>query len=114
MKDTNEIEKQLQRKADKYIEQKAKEMFNIHREIAMYLDSKLPNYIDYYSAARASIFQGLWTNGFSQIAWLFGFHKFTRLPTSKMKLKYKQDLAKNYKEKLVAKYTRELITKIKL
>ena len=115
MKDTNEIEKQLQRKADKYIEQKAKEMFGIHREIAMYLDSKLPNYIDYYSAARASIFQGLWTNGFSQIAWLFGFHtKFTRLPTKKMQLKYQKDLAKNYKEKLVAKYTRELITKIKL
>jgi len=30
MKDTNEIEKQLQHKADKYIEQKAKEMFEIH------------------------------------------------------------------------------------
>ena len=29
MKNTNEIEKQLQRKADKYIEQKAKEMFEI-------------------------------------------------------------------------------------
>ena len=27
MKDTNEIEKQLKRKADAYIEQKAKEMF---------------------------------------------------------------------------------------
>ena len=47
MKDTNEIEKQLQHKADKYIEQKAKEMFEIHREIAMYLGGKLPNYIDY-------------------------------------------------------------------
>ena len=47
MKNTNEIEKQLQHKADKYIEQKAKEMFEIHREIAQYLGGRLPSYIDY-------------------------------------------------------------------
>ena len=34
MKDTNEIEKQLQHKADKYIEQKAKEMFDFHAKVA--------------------------------------------------------------------------------
>ena len=33
MKDTNEIEKQLKRKADAYIEQKANEMYAIHQEI---------------------------------------------------------------------------------
>ena len=33
MKDTNEIEKQLERKADAYIEQKANEMYAIHKEI---------------------------------------------------------------------------------
>jgi hypothetical protein len=43
MKDTNEIEKQLQHKADKYIKQKAEEMFEIHREIAMYLGGSLPS-----------------------------------------------------------------------
>ena len=31
MKDTNEIEKQLARKADAYIEQKANEMYAIHK-----------------------------------------------------------------------------------
>ena len=43
MKDTNEIEKQLKRKADVYIEQKAKEMFEIHKEIAQYLGTSLPS-----------------------------------------------------------------------
>lgn len=37
MKNTNEIEKQLQHKADAYIKQKAQEMFLIHEEIAHYL-----------------------------------------------------------------------------
>jgi hypothetical protein len=31
-----------------------------------------------------------------------------------MLLKYQQDLAKNYKEKLVAKYTSELISKLEI
>ena len=34
MKNTNEIEKQLKRKADAYIEQKANEMYAIHQEIS--------------------------------------------------------------------------------
>jgi hypothetical protein len=29
-----------------------------------------------------------------------------------MKLKYQKDLEKNYKEKLVAKFTKELLTKL--
>ena len=33
MKDTNEIEKQLQRKADNYLEEKAQEIFDIYQEI---------------------------------------------------------------------------------
>ena len=33
MKNTNEIEKQLQRKADKYLEEKAQEMDNILKEV---------------------------------------------------------------------------------
>ena len=46
MKNTNEIEKQLARKADAYIEQKANEMFAIHEEIGRFLDGR-PNFIDY-------------------------------------------------------------------
>jgi hypothetical protein len=102
MKDTNEIEKQLQHKADKYIEEKAKEMFEIHREIAMYLGGKLPNYIDYITD---------YSNYSNDLVANRGKY-FTSSSPSAMQLKYRQDLAKNYKDKLVAKYTRELIMKL--
>jgi len=102
MKDTNEIEKQLKRKADKYIEQKAKEMFEIHREIAMYLGGKLPNYIDYITDY----------SDYSNDLMANRGNYFTSSSPSAMQLKYRQDLAKNYKEKLVAKYTKELLTKL--
>ena len=102
MKDTNEIEKQLQRKADKYIKQKAEEMFEIHREIAMYLGDKLPNYIDYITD---------YSDYSSDLHANRGKY-FTSSSPSAMQLKYQQDLAKNYKSKLVVKYTRELLTKL--
>jgi len=102
MKNTNEIEKQLQNKADKYIEQKAKEMFEIHREIARYLSSKLPNYIDYITDF----------SDYSKDLVANRGKYFTSSSPSSMELKYQKDLAKNYKEKLVAKYTRELIMKL--
>jgi hypothetical protein len=104
MKNTNEIEKQLQHKADKYIKQKAEEMFEIHREIAMYLGGKLPNYIDYitdynkfgsgYAADRPKYFESS--------------------SPSAMKDKFEYELRENYKEKIVAKYTRELISKLEI
>ena len=102
MKDTNEIEKQLQRKADKYIEQKAEEMFEIHREIAQYLGGKVPNYIDYITDF----------SDYSKDLMANRGKYFTSSSPSAMKLKYQKDLEKNYKEKLVAKYTRELIMKL--
>tara|TARA_R100001463_G_scaffold24693_2_gene58769 strand:- start:1005 stop:1325 length:321 start_codon:yes stop_codon:yes gene_type:complete len=102
MKDTNEIEKQLQHKADKYIEQKAEEMFEIHREIAQYLGGRLPNYIDYITDY----------SDYSNDLVANRGNYFTSSSPSSMQLKYRQDLAKNYKEKLVAKYTRELIMKL--
>ena len=102
MKDTNEIEKQLQRKADAYIKQKAEEMFEIHREIAMYLGDKLPNYIDYITD---------YSDYSSDLHANRGKY-FTSSSPSAMQLKYQQDLAKNYKSKLVVKYTRELLTKL--
>ena len=102
MKNTNEIEKQLQHKADKYIAQKAEEMFEIHREISEYLGNKVPNYIDYIT-------------DFSDYSKDIAANKgnyFTSSSPSAMKLKYQKDLEKNYKEKIVAKYTSELITKL--
>jgi len=104
MKNTNEIEKQLQHKADKYIEQKAKEMFEIHREIALYLGTTLPTYIDYITDF----------NDYSKDLVANRGKYFTSNSPSAIKLKYQQDLAKNYKEKLVAKYTSELISKLEI
>ena len=104
MKDTNEIEKQLKLKADAYIQQKAQEMFLIHEEIAMYLGGKLPNYIDYITD---------YSDYSSDLHANRGKY-FTSSSPSAMKLKYQQDLAKNYKEKLVAKYTSELISKLEI
>ena len=46
MKDTNEIDKQLKQKADKYIAQKAEEMFNIYQEINKYVGTS-QNFYDY-------------------------------------------------------------------
>ena len=102
MKDTNEIEKQLQHKADKYIEQKAKEMFEIHREIAQYLGGSLPTYIDYITDV----------SDYSKDITANRGNYFTSSSPSSMELKFQKDLEKNYKHKLVAKYTRELIMKL--
>jgi hypothetical protein len=102
MKNTNEIEKQLQRKADKYIEQKAKEMFEIHREIARYLGTSLPTYIDYITDF----------SDYSKDIVANRGNYFTSSSPSSMELKYQKDLEKNYKHKLVSKYTTELLTKL--
>ena len=104
MKNTNEIEKQLQHKADAYLKQKAKEMFEIHREIAQYLGGKLPNYIDYITD---------FSYYSKDIAANRGKY-FTSSSPSSMQLKYELDLAKNYKKRLVAKYTKELIAKLEI
>ena len=102
MKNTNEIEKQLQQKADQYLNQKAEEMFAIHEEIAKYLGKDLPSYIDYISDYNK-----------------FGSGHMADRPKywqssspSSMKNKFKHELRENYKEKVVAKYTKELLDKI--
>lgn len=102
MKDTNEIQKQLERKADKYIKQKAKEMFEIHREITMHLDSKLPNYIDYITDF----------GDYSKDLVANRGKYFNSCSPSSAEYKYERELSKNYKEKLVAKFTKELLTKL--
>ena len=104
MKNTNEIEKQLQHKADKYIEQKAKEMFEIHREIALYLGTTLPTYIDYITDF----------NDYSKDLVANRGNYFTSNSPSAIQNKFEQELRKNYKDKLVAKYTRELISKLEI
>ena len=101
MKNTNEIEKQLQNKADKYLEQKAQEMQDILEEIKE--------------------FAGVRAMFFDYIADLSEF-KHTDTPKAdnacrytdwgNMKGKFHRELKLNFKNALVAKYTKELITKL--
>ena len=104
MKNTNEIEKQLQQKADKYIVQKAEEMFQIHRDIADYLGKDLPSYIDYITDYNKF--------GSGHVADRPKY--FDSSSPSSMKNKFEYELRENYKEKIVAKYTRELIAKLEI
>ena len=104
MKNTNEIEKQLQQKADKYIEQKAKEMFNIHKEIAQYLGTTLPSYIDYIS----NYYE------YKQAMQADKDNFFESSSPPETQYKFEKELAKNYKKRLVAKYTKELISKLEI
>ena len=101
MKNTNEIEKQLRRKANNYLEEKAQEIFNIYQEINKYVGTS-QNFIDYithynqYKDARPED---------------KGNHTAYVEPHA-MKKKYELELAMNYKDRLVAKYTKELLTKL--
>jgi len=101
MKDTNEIEKQLQRKADKYIEEKAQEMFNIYQEINKYVGTS-QNFYDYithynqYKDARPEDKR----------------EHVSYVEPRQVKKKFELELAMNYKQRLVAKYTKELIAKL--
>lgn len=104
MKTTNEIQKQLEKKADRYIEEKAKEMFNIHKEIALYLGISLPNYINYITDF----------SDYSKDLIANRDKYFTSNSPSSMELKYQKDLEKNYKEKIVTKYTKELLAKMEI
>ena len=104
MKNTNEIENQLQQKADKYLKQKAEEMFNIHREIAQYLDTDLPSYIDYITDYNKF--------GSGHVADRPKY--FSSSSPSSMKNKFEYELRENYKQRLVAKYTKELISKLEI
>ena len=101
MKNTNEIEKQLKRKADAYIEQKANEMYAIHQEISDFVGTST-NFIDYithfnsYDTAEPE-------NKSKHTAYT---------DNHQTKKKYRLELEMNYKKRLVAKYTKELITKL--
>jgi len=104
MKTTNEIQRQLELKANKYIEEKAKEMFEIHREIARYLGDNLPNYIDYITDL------GKYK---SEIQAERNKH-FNSSSPSAIEHKYQIELHKTYKERIVRKYTKELLAKMEI
>ena len=104
MKTTNEIQRQLELKANKYIEEKAKEMFEIHREIARFLGSSLPNYMNYvtdYNDYSKDLIanRGKYLKSISPLA---------------IEHKYQIELHKTYKERIVSKYTKELLAKMEI
>lgn len=101
MKDINEIEKQLKRKADAYIEQKANEMYAIHEEIADFVNTNTSfiDYITHFNQYDKAIPEDK------------GNHT-AYADAHQTKKKYRLELEMNYKKKLVAKYTKELLTKL--
>ena len=101
MKDTNEIEKQLQRKADDYLEQKAQEMQNILEEVRDFAGVR-GSFYDYI--ADLSEFEHTDTPKTDNACRYTDF--------SKMKGKFHKELKLNFKNALVAKYTKELIVKL--
>jgi len=102
MKTTNEIEKQLERKADAYLEQKANEMIAIRKQIEQMLDID-PSFIDYIT----DYGNYCEANNIADKRNYVSYHS-----PSVTKNKLINDLAENYKERLVKKYTTELITKL--
>ena len=103
MKNTNEIEKQLQRKADDYLEQKAKEIQNILEEVRDFAGVR-GSFYDYI--ADYTEFKHTDTPKADNTC------RYTEF--SNMKSKFHKELKLNYKDALVAKYTKELITKLEI
>jgi hypothetical protein len=103
MKDTNEIEKQLQHKAEAYLEQKANEMYAIHQEIADFVGGSA-NFIDYITHF-SSYDTAAPENKSNHTAFA---------NANSTKKKYRLELEMNYKKRLVAKYTKELISKLEM
>ena len=103
MKDTNEIEKQLQRKANNYLEEKAQEIFNIYQEINKYVGTS-QNFFDYITHY----------NHYKDARPEDKSDHTSYVEPHAMKKKFELELAMNYKQKLVAKYTKELIAKLEI
>ena len=101
MKTTNEIEKQLERKADAYLEQKAKEMIAIRKQIEQMLDIS-PSFIDYITDY----------NEYCEAEKVDKRNYVSYHRPSVIQNKLINELAENYKERLVKKYTTELLTKL--
>ena len=101
MKTTNEIEKQLERKADAYLEQKANEMIAIRKQIEQFLDID-PSFIDYITD------YGKYCE--AEKVDKRNYVSYHRPNVTQNKLI--DELAENYKERLVKKYTKELLNKL--
>tara|TARA_R110000744_G_scaffold529_1_gene2031 strand:+ start:469 stop:786 length:318 start_codon:yes stop_codon:yes gene_type:complete len=101
MKTTNEIEKQLERKADAYLEQKAKEIIAIREDIERFLGVEGNSFINYITDYNEYCIANKENKKF------VSYHD--RHVT---KNKLKDELAENFKERLVKKYTTELLTKL--
>ena len=102
MKDTNEIEKQLARKADAYIEQKANEMYAIHKEIADFVGTRT-NFIDYITHF----------NSYDSAAPENKDNHTAYDDANQKKKKYRKELEMKDKKRHVAKNKKEIITKYK-
>ena len=102
MKTTNEIEKQLKRKADAYIEQKAKEIFAIREDIERFLGIQGDSFINYITD-----YNEYCKTEKVDKPYFVAYHD--RHVT---KNKLRDELAENFKERLVKKYTTELLTKL--
>ena len=103
MKTTNEIEKQLERKADAYIEQKAEQIYAIHEEIADFVGTNT-SFIDYITHFN-QYDEAIPEDKGNHVAYA---------DAHQTKKKYRLELEMNYKRRLVAKYTRDLITKLEI
>lgn len=95
---TNEIEKQLANKADKYISDKASEIIKVFNSITEGLSYE-PSFYDYMKDHEViETGKGNWT--------YCSKHGLER--------KFREELSRNFKESLVKQYTRELLSKINL
>ena len=103
MKTTNEIEKQLEHKAALFLEQKAEEIFAIYQEISKFVGTS-DNFT--YYITHLLQYDGAKPDDKA---------KHTALADANgMKKKLRLELALNYKKMLVAKYTKELISKLEI
>jgi hypothetical protein len=104
MENTNEIDKQLKRKADAYIKEKAEQMYAIHEEVAEFLGVEgiiRIDYITHYLEYRQA-------DGEDKKSYKHNLRPFD------MKNKFQIEFSINYKDKLVAKFTKDLLSKMEM
>jgi surface antigen len=94
---TNEIEKQLANKADKYISEKASEIIKVLDSITEGLSYE-PSFYDYMKDRDSVTQEGNW-NYCTKYA---------------LESKFREELVHNFKDKLIKQYTKELLSKIDL
>ncbi len=106
MKTTNEIEKQLERKSDDYLKAKAEEIVKIIKEIQEHCNGR-EMYYDYVT----DFTEWCKTSGKDEDK-RNSLTKF--LKWEELKYKLHVELQMNFKEKLVRKHTKELLSKLEI